>query len=417
MQQSARICRELFGALLLFVPALLLGGCATDQYVGISLTSDGDDRVVQALAAKAQRGDKQAQYELGRRFDDSPEPNGLKKAIKLYRQAASDSGGTMWVYTPSPGGGAPARVIKIETGDRSHGLVEARARLASLQARKRKTMSENKYLLFGRDDRPDPLRSYGNYPRQYLLHVSDSGSEDIAGAGYPDNAMGRDEQGQPIKINVFDTRLYGESFTASYGPGLEWRGQINNRNENLDQQFYSFATFILTSQRIKEIIEAEDIPNIEFVPVRMYYKGTDEFITYMWVINVFNWRNVFDFANSDVIFSENPFGEMFEDRISRRFGDKRIIDWNFLKVNVDETRDGLFLARGPMRYFWKQIFISKPLADKIRAEINPKLPKGKKISFGRFSMNRFLDRQVGFEGQPAEFSHGYQYAGWMGAPE
>jgi hypothetical protein len=352
------------------------------------------------------------QYELGRRFESSTDPNGLKKAIKLYRQAAGDSSGQFWVYTPSPGGGAPARVNQIEVGNRSEGISEARARLDLAQAKERQNnMSENGNFFIQRTPRPDPLRSYGNNPRQYLLKVSDVRSDTIHLA--VGNFNGRDERGSPI---IFDDDIlaYGQSFTASYGPGLTWRGQVPRRKVDFDQYFYSFSSVILTSPKIKEIIEVENIPNIEFIPMRIFYKNTDEFIGDAWAINVFNWKNVFDFDNSEVITNENPFGEMLEDRISSRFGSKRIIDWDFLKVNVDETQDGLFLAKGPGYDIWKQIYISKPLADKIRAAVNPSLPMRDRIGFRRFSMNRLLDQQVGFDGQPAEFDHGYQYAGWTG---
>ncbi len=83
---------------------------------------------------------------------------------------------------------------------------------------------------------------------------------------------------------------------------------------------------IITSKRIKDIVEQENIPNIEFIPMRVFYKESDEFIADMWVINIFNWKNVFDYAQSDVIYNEYPFGETLEDRISSRFGDKRIIN-------------------------------------------------------------------------------------------
>jgi hypothetical protein len=396
----------------LLAAALVLSGCASHSYMGVSLKPGGADPAVQALAVRASAGDKQAQYELGRWFEDSTDADGLKKAIKLYRQAASDSGGPLWVYTPSPGGGASGRVIQVEAGSRSEGLSEARARLDLLQAKERENnMSDNESFLIQRTARPDSLRSYGDYPRQYLLRVSEVGSDTIHLA--VGNFIGRDEQGSPIILES-DIRAYGKSITASYGPGLTWRGQVPGRKVDFDQYFHSFSSVILTSPKIKEIIESENIPNIEFIPMRIFYKNTDEFIGHAWAINVFNWKDVFDFDNSDVITNENPFGEMLEDRISSCFGSKRIIDWDFLKVNVDETQDGLFLAKGPGYHIWKQIYISKPLADKIRAAVNPSLPMRDRIGFRRFSMNRFLDQQVGFDGQPAEFDHGYQYAGWTG---
>jgi hypothetical protein len=88
----------------LMAAALLLSGCASQQYMGVSLKPGGADPAVQALAARASTGDKQAQYELGRWFEDSTDADGLKKAIKLYRIAATPRGGSRMMYTPGPSG-------------------------------------------------------------------------------------------------------------------------------------------------------------------------------------------------------------------------------------------------------------------------------------------------------------------------
>jgi len=88
----------------LMAAALLMGGCAGQQYMGVSLKPGGADPAVQALAVRASAGDKQAQYELGRWFEDSTDANGVKKAIALYRQAASDSGGSRLLLVPSSSG-------------------------------------------------------------------------------------------------------------------------------------------------------------------------------------------------------------------------------------------------------------------------------------------------------------------------
>lgn len=132
--KTKKMCLKPYGLPALFALAILSSGCATNQYMGISLQPGGADPLVQTLAVKAQGGDKRAQYELGRRFEDSTDPNGLKKAIKLYRQAAIDGRGPLWVYTPSPGGGAPGRVIQVGNGLYQNGLAEAQARLRSLTA-------------------------------------------------------------------------------------------------------------------------------------------------------------------------------------------------------------------------------------------------------------------------------------------
>ncbi len=167
----------------------------------------------------------------------------------------------------------------------------------------------------------------------------------------------------------------------------------------------------MTSKRIKEIVEAENIPNIEFIPMRVFFKMTDELLADMWVINVFNWKDVFDFEKSDLIYSETPFGKTVDDRISCRFGNRRIVDWYYLKVNVDETRDGLFLAKGPSHNIWNYPFISKPLADKIMAAVNPSLPLRQKLSFSRFSLNGHPDPEI----TSLERRSDYSYAGWTGA--
>jgi hypothetical protein len=88
----------------LLAAALLMGGCASQQYMGVSLKPGGADPAVQALAARASTGDKQAQYELGRWFENSTDADGLKKAKRLYRQAASDSGGSRLLLMPSSSG-------------------------------------------------------------------------------------------------------------------------------------------------------------------------------------------------------------------------------------------------------------------------------------------------------------------------
>jgi TPR repeat protein len=95
----------------LLAAALLLSGCASQQYMGVSLKPGRADPAVQALAARASSGDKQAQLDLGIRFfQGQGMASDERRACNLFRLSASDSGGALWIYTPSPGGGAPARV-------------------------------------------------------------------------------------------------------------------------------------------------------------------------------------------------------------------------------------------------------------------------------------------------------------------
>jgi len=117
----------------LLAAALLIGGCASQQYMGVSLKPGGADPAVQALAARASSGDKQAQLDLGIRFEEGTGvARDLTAAKKLYRQAASDSGGTIWVYTPPVGNGTSGRVVSMDIQPRNAGLRNARSRLVAL---------------------------------------------------------------------------------------------------------------------------------------------------------------------------------------------------------------------------------------------------------------------------------------------
>lgn len=117
--------------------AVLLSACVGNSYMGIPLVSGQANPELQQLAARARAGDKQAQFELGIRFEQgNGVPQDKARAIKLYEQAASDSGGTMWVYSPSPGGGAPARVMPVDKGAREPGLEEAKKKLSAMDQRR-----------------------------------------------------------------------------------------------------------------------------------------------------------------------------------------------------------------------------------------------------------------------------------------
>jgi hypothetical protein len=115
-----------------------LGGCAAPtSYMGISLAPGAAAGDVQDLARRAQAGDKQAQLDLGIAYEEGRgvEIN-LNRAERLYRMAAVDSGGVIWVYSPSTGNGDRGRVLPLSIGNSSQGLSLAQDRLASLQLRR-----------------------------------------------------------------------------------------------------------------------------------------------------------------------------------------------------------------------------------------------------------------------------------------
>lgn len=112
------------------LPALLLTACvAPSSYMGISLVAGAADPAVQSLAARAQRGDKQAQLDLGIRYEEgNGVPADLKRAQKLYRAAATTTGGTTFVYVPATKKGGRGYTMPVNMGPRVEGLAAAKRR-------------------------------------------------------------------------------------------------------------------------------------------------------------------------------------------------------------------------------------------------------------------------------------------------
>jgi len=122
------------GILPLLAAALLLSACTNNAYMGIPLTEGVGDPTLRSLAQRASAGDKQAQLDLGIRYEEGRgvEPN-VAKAKRLYHLASSESGGAMWVYSPPVGNGTKGQVIPVNRGPRLVGLVEAKVKLDALR--------------------------------------------------------------------------------------------------------------------------------------------------------------------------------------------------------------------------------------------------------------------------------------------
>ena len=112
----------------------LIGGCAASSaYMGLDLAAPNVSAELRELARWAQAGDKQAQLELGIAFEEGRGvARDLKRARRLYAQAASNSGGPMWVYVPPVVPGQAGRVMQVETGIPRPGLMSAKERFKQL---------------------------------------------------------------------------------------------------------------------------------------------------------------------------------------------------------------------------------------------------------------------------------------------
>jgi TPR repeat protein len=100
--------------------------------MGIGLSSGASPYELQDLARRALIGDKQAQLELGIAFEEGRGiPVDHRRARRLYSLAASETGGSAWVWS-APVGLSAGRLIRIDLGQRHHGLSQATTRLKKL---------------------------------------------------------------------------------------------------------------------------------------------------------------------------------------------------------------------------------------------------------------------------------------------
>ncbi|HEX9933253.1 MAG TPA: SEL1-like repeat protein [Allosphingosinicella sp.] len=124
-------------ALLLAAAVLLAAGCAGNSFQGISLAPGAAKPELQSLATRARGGDKHAQLELGIRFEEGHGvPMDWDRAERLYRMAATRSGGTTMIYVPPVRRGGAGHVMPVSNGPVVPGLAEARLRLEALRKRR-----------------------------------------------------------------------------------------------------------------------------------------------------------------------------------------------------------------------------------------------------------------------------------------
>lgn len=175
-QRITKKRRKPSGFLALLALAALSSGCASNQYMGISLRPGGTDPLVQTLAVKAQGGDKQAQYELGRWFEDSTDPKGLKKAIKLYRTAATPRGGTRLLYVPSISG---VTTSLVNTGQKIDGHNLSSIRLDTLKIDRPSATRQKSKVWFRKSS--EQCKSISFKARSCLVAVNGPSEVDIPG--------------------------------------------------------------------------------------------------------------------------------------------------------------------------------------------------------------------------------------------
>ena len=137
MQAACGMMSQKLKALCAATALAALSACAApSSYMGIAfapVAASSEQSEIHSLARRAQAGDKQAQLELGIRFEEGRGVSqDLERARKLYTKAATSSGGLKWIYSPPVGNGTKGRIIPLDTGLVSAGLAEAAVRLENL---------------------------------------------------------------------------------------------------------------------------------------------------------------------------------------------------------------------------------------------------------------------------------------------
>lgn len=127
MRKSVKLSWRPLSVMACALLPLAMCGCATSSYMGIGLAPGSADPALQQLAQRARLGDKQAQFGLAKlllQVDTIADSD--QRACKLLRMAASDTPERLFVYMPSPGGGAKASVLSVQNKAQASGLVAAR---------------------------------------------------------------------------------------------------------------------------------------------------------------------------------------------------------------------------------------------------------------------------------------------------
>jgi hypothetical protein len=196
----AQLSRGVFAASLGACVTFGTVACTSNEYAGISLKSGAAVPELQQLAQRARAGDKQAQLDLGIRYEEG---RGVAvdsgRAAALYRKAATASGGTLWVYSPGSGK-AKGRVVAIDSGPRRAGLSEAKSRLSRLTelagARAISNIDFGGGSAVTSSARGDSLATNSGTPAR-LPQELPAGSQDVL-VGPEDVPIGRPEEGMTL---------------------------------------------------------------------------------------------------------------------------------------------------------------------------------------------------------------------------
>jgi len=240
---------------------LLATACAPrTQYMGLDLrpgAAIASD--VRALAERARSGDKQAQYELGRWFEDSTDADGLKKAIKLYQIAATPRGGSQLMFVPGPSG---VTTSVVHTGPKIEGNEAALTRLRKLtllgKVEIESKNNETKHLGIYNDQAVRKIENCIDLEYNWGVNIDEYGSSLIFGVYASDDFMihfinyfkNKDYELNLYRIDEDSTVYFSENIKIIYKKNAHYDeylfNSVNIKKENI--KYYLKNPIIIASK-------------------------------------------------------------------------------------------------------------------------------------------------------------------------
>lgn len=204
------------------------------------------------------------------------------------------------------------------------------------------------------------------------LVLSQWSSEDLWLSSQPKLIVGYDRDGHPIPFDVFDFHRWGRPWLPQAGGSMTWTANTNRSSTAELRGMYPFHSGAMISPAVRRIIEEVGAIDVEFIPLRIVNRETgilldDEW----WFVNVFRWKDIFDFAKSRFEYREMPRRIDGSNSVSARFGAVSITEIYDLAVRPQAYTDGLFLARATTEKIWSRVFIGHELALRINEGVPP----------------------------------------------
>lgn len=170
---------------------------------------------------------------------------------------------------------------------------------------------------------------------------------------------------QTVRLDVFNPDHFGKPYLPADGSELRWPGLTKRKSLKGITDIYPFHGGAIISPRVCKIIESFQTQGIEYIPLDLFHWKTKELVAEWWFMNVFEWRDIFDFSAST--FTSEPFQDSWGGlkNLERRFGDQRIKRIEKLVISKSADLSGIFLAKATTEAICMKVFVGFELATAI----------------------------------------------------